>query len=108
MSEFFDAFNGAIPELEASFGEKWTFNGATFPAIAIDKLTVADKAARGGKFVDATTQIFVREKVFTSSGVMKGELISARGQEFSVIEVDQEGDASRILICGPPGIDVWR
>lgn len=108
MSEFFDSFNGALPDMESNFSEKWTYNGSTFPAIAIDKLTVADKAARGGKFIEATTQIFVREKVFTASGVSKSAIISARGQDFSIIEIDQEGDASRTLICGPAGIDVWR
>ena len=106
MSEFFDSFNGSLPEMESEFGEDWVLNGSTFPAIAIDKLSVGSKVMHGGQLVDANVAIFVRFDIFNGSGVKKGDVVTAREQDVIVLQVESDGDDSRTLICGP-SIDVW-
>lgn len=108
MTAFFDEFNTALPEFEANFKEYWTFNGNVFPAIAIDHEAVSSKVMMGGQYIDATTQVFVREDVFISSGVKKGNTISARSQNYTVLSIDRDGDDSRTLILGSPQLDIWK
>lgn len=107
MSEFFDTFNATLPDMEAEFGESWFFEGTEYPAIAIDHEADTTKVMRGGSFQDVTTTIYVRKSVFDSSGVEQDDTITARGQDFTVIAIEQEGDDCRTLICGSPQIDVW-
>lgn len=107
MSEFFDTFNAVLPDMESEFGESWIFNGTTYPAIAIDHETDTTKVMKGGTFEDVTTTIYVRLAVFNSSGVKQDDIITARGQDFSVLAIEQEGDDCRTLICGSPQVDVW-
>jgi hypothetical protein len=94
--------------MEANFQEYWTFNGNTYPAIAIDHEVVSSKVMMGGQYIEASTQVFVREEVFVSSGVQKGNTITARSQNFTVLSTEQEGDASRILVLGSPQLDIWK
>ena len=108
MGEFFDSFNSSLPEMESDFGENWVLNSGTFPAIAIDNLAVGSKVMLGGQLIDAHTMIFVRLDVFTGSGVKKGDIVTARGTDLTVLEIDSDGDDSRTLVCGPAQIDVWR
>lgn len=107
-TEFFDAFNAALPDMEANFQEDWVFNGNTYPAIAIDHEVVSSKVMMGGKHIEATTQVFVREAVFISSGVQKGSTITARSQNYTILSIERDGDDSRTLILGSPQIDVWK
>jgi hypothetical protein len=107
MSEFFDSFNVALPEMEAAFTEDWTLGNSTYPAISMDRETVTSKAMSGGKFVDAQSMLFVRLDIFLQSGVKKGDIITARGDQFIVKEIDQDGDDARTLLLGPSQIDVW-
>lgn len=103
-----DEFNQVLPDMEAAFTEDWTFGSSTFPAISIDRSKDGHKVMSGGELQDTSTEIFIREDVFQSSGVQKGSIIGARGMRLSVLEVAQDGDASRTLICGPAQIDVWN
>jgi len=107
VSDFFDTFNAALPDFEAVFGENWIRNGVTYPAIAIDHESQSDKTIKGGEFQDVTTTIYVRLAVFNSSGVETGDTVTARGQDFAVVTIEQEGDDCRVLVCGSPQIDVW-
>lgn len=102
-----DSFNRVLPKMEAAFTEDWTFGSSTFPAIAIERSVSGSKVMSGGQLKDVHIEIFIREDVFQSSGVKKGSIISARGLQFAVLEIDQEGDASRTLMCGPAQLDVW-
>ena len=107
MSEFFDNFNSALLEMEAEFGETWIYNGVSYPAIAIDHEADTTKVMKGGSYQDVNTTIYVRKSVFESSGVKQDYTITARGQDFSILAIEQEGDDCRTLICGSPQIDVW-
>lgn len=107
MSEFFDTFNAVLPDMEDQFGESWIFNGVTYPAIAIDHESDTTKVMKGGSFQDVTTTIYVRLDVFTASGVSMDDTITARGQDFAILAIEQEGDDCRNLVCGSPQIDVW-
>lgn len=93
--------------MEAEFGESWFLNGVEWPAIAIDHETDSTKVMKGGSFQDVTTTIYVRLDVFTNSGVKQDDTITARGQDFSVLAIEQEGDDCRTLVCGSPQLDVW-
>lgn len=105
---FFDSFNVSLPDMEAQFTEDWTFKGAIWPAIAIDNLDIGSKTIRGGQMIDAHTSIIVRDEVFLASGVEKGAVVTARGIEMTVLQINSDGDASKVLVCGPAGINVWR
>ena len=105
---FFDSFNAALPDMESNFTENWTFNGNIYPAIAIDHEVVSSKVMMGGKYIEATTQVFVREEVFQQSGVKKGNTITARSQNYTVLSIEQDGDASRTLVLGSPQLDIWK
>lgn len=106
-TEFFGAWNATLPAFEAMFGETWTFNGTDYPAIAIDKQSNMSRVMKGGSFEDVTTTIYIRTEIFTSSNVKQDDTITARGQDFAILEIQQEGDECMILICGSPQIDVW-
>lgn len=108
MSEFFDTFNAALPAMEAEFGENWIFKGRTYPAISIDHESDSSRAMKGGEFLDSNTTIYVRKAIFLSSQIKEGDSITARGQEFAVLAIEQDGDDSRGLVCGPSQIDVWK
>lgn len=105
---FFDAFNSVLPDLEASFGEPWSFKGATYPAIAIDRSVDTSREMKGGNYDVSTTSIYVRLSVFNQAGCKEGDIVSARGKEFAILSIDSEGDDSRELVCGPMQIDVWE
>jgi len=107
MSEFFDTFNAALVDMEATFTETWTFKGTDYPAIAIDHESESTRVMKGGVYQDVTTTIYVRKSIFDSSGVTQDATVTARGQDFAVLGIEQEGDDCRTLICGPIQIDVW-
>jgi hypothetical protein len=107
-SPFLDSFNSALPDLEAQFTEDWSFNGTTYPAIAIDHQTDSSRQMRGGTMDVDTITIHVRLEIFNSSGVDEGDILTARGIDFAVISIDSDGDDARALICGPVQIDVWN
>jgi hypothetical protein len=107
-TEFFDSFNAVLPEMEAAFTEDWIFNDVTYPAIAIDHEADSTRVMKGGVYQDVNTTIYVRKAVFDSSGVSQDDIITARGQDFTVLVIEQEGDDCRTLICGSPQIDVWK
>lgn len=101
-----DEFNQVLPDMEAAFTEDWVFGSSTFPAIAIERSVAGSKVMSGGQLKDVHTEIFIREDVYQSSAVKKGSIISARGLQLAVLEINQDGDASRMLMCGPAGIDL--
>lgn len=109
-SEFFTSFNAALEDMEANFGEEWKLyrTGITYQAISMDRDTVTSQVMSGGKFVDSQSMLFVREDVCVASGVKKGDIIIARGERFSVKEIDHDGDASRTLLLGPASINSWK
>lgn len=105
---FIDSFNAALPDLEASFGEEWSFKGTTYPAIAIDKSTDSNITMKGGEFDQSATLIYVRLAVFEEAGCKEGDIIGARGKEFAIHSINSDGDDSRELVCGPAQIDIWE
>ncbi len=109
-STLFGSFNGALPDMEANFGELWRLDrtGVNYQAIAMDRETATSQAMSGGKYIDATSMLFVRNDVVELSGVKKGDIVVARGERFTVRSLDKDGDDSRTLILGPVSIDVWK
>lgn len=107
VSDFFDTFNATLPDFETAFGENWILDGVTWPAIAIDHESETQKTIKGGGYEDVTTTIYVRLQVFQDSKVQTGSIVNARGQDFSVLTIEQEGDDCRALVCGSPQLDVW-
>src|SRR4051794_19651587 len=108
MSDFYDSFDAALMEAERVLGTPWSFNGAEYPAVSVEKITVTDRAMPGGRFADATATLVVRLEVVTRSGGKKGSVIVVDGEKLRVIEVDRDGDGSRTLVCGPVGVEVPR
>jgi hypothetical protein len=106
-SPFLDSFNAALPALEASFTEDWSFNGITYPAIEIDHEVDSSEQMKGGELDIGNVTIHVRLEVFTQSSVQEGDIISARGKEFAILSVDSDGDAAKALVCGSAQIGVW-
>jgi hypothetical protein len=106
-SPFLDSFNSALPDLEASFTEDWSFQGTTYPAIAIDHEVDSSKQMKGGEIDLGDVTIFVRMEVFLSAGLQEGDIVTARGRDFAVMAIDKDGDAAVALVCGSAQIDVW-
>lgn len=104
---FFDAWNSTLPTFEAMFGENWIFNGVSYPAMAIDVQTSRTIVMKGGELEETSVTIFVRNEVFTSSGLTEDQTITVRGTDFTVLELHKEGDDCTTMICGPAQIDVW-
>jgi hypothetical protein len=104
---FFDSFNTALVDLEASFSEDWILNGVTYPAIAINDLADMTIQMKGGGYDTSEVTIFVRLEIFTQSGVKEGDIVTARGKELAVHTIGSQGDACRELTCGPAQIDVF-
>ena len=107
VTDFFTAWNSTLPDFEAEFGEDWTFNGVAYPAIAVDKQVNMTRVMKGGTYEDVTVTVYIRTDIFNSSGVAQDQTVTIRGQDFAVLQIEQEGDECRILICGSPQIDVW-
>ncbi len=107
-SPFLDAFNAVLPDMEAQFTEDWKFKGVTYPAIEIDRESDSSKQMRGGELDASTITIYVRLEVFQQSGVKEGATVTARGKDFSILSIENDGDAAMELICGPVQIDVWK
>ena len=107
-SPFLDAFNAVLPDLETQFTEDWSYNGVTYPAIAIDREVDSSRQMRGGELDASTITIYIRLEVFQQSGVKEGATVTARGKDFSILSVDNDGDAAKELVCGPVQIDVWK
>lgn len=105
---FFDSFNAALPDLEASFSEDWSFRGVTYPSIAINDLHDETQRMTGGDYDMSTVTIFVRLEVFQQSGVLEGSVIRARDKDMLVHSIESQGDACKELTCGPAQIDVWE
>lgn len=102
VSEFFDEFNAVIPDMEAEFGENWSYNGSTFPAIAIEDLKLSRiVGAPGGPLAQATVSLQVRQAVFDSSGIDRGKIINVRGTDVRIMATANDGDAAVSVICGP-------
>lgn len=106
-TEFFDVWNATLPAFEAMFTEDWIYNGNTYPAISIDRGVKLTKVMKGGEFQDVSVTIYVRSDVFASSGVVQDATITARGQDFAILELQYEGDECVIMVCGPAQVDVW-
>jgi hypothetical protein len=105
---FFASFNAALPALEASFSEDWSFKDTVYPAIAIDHEVDSAKMMKGGEFDDATVTIHIRLEVFLLAGCLEGDIVTARGKEFAILSIESDGDDARALVCGPAQIDVWE
>jgi hypothetical protein len=104
---FFDSFNSALVDLEASFSEDWSFNGTTYPAIAINELHDSTVRMTGGEYDESKLTIFVRDAIIQQSGVQEDSVIIARGKTLLVHSIESDGDACKELTCGPTQIDVW-
>jgi hypothetical protein len=107
-SPFLDAFNAVLPDLEAQFTEDWIFKGVTYPAIAIDRESDSSRQMKGGELDISTVTLYVRLEVFIQAGCKEGDIITVRGKDFSVLTIDNDGDAAKEMVCGPVQIDVWR
>ncbi len=105
---FFESFNAALVDLEASFSEDWILKGAAYPAIAINDLHDGTIRMTGGQFDESTVTIFVRDSIIQQSGVLEGDIITARGKQLLVHSIESQGDACKELTCGPAQIDVWE
>jgi len=105
---FFDTFNPTLIDIEASFTEEWTFKGASWPAIFIDTLEETDHVIKGGVLQVTAAAIHVRLEVFQQSGVKLGDIVTVRGSNLSVNGISSDGDAARVLSCGPEGLDIWK
>ncbi len=105
---FFDSFNAALVDLEASFSEDWIMNGVTYPSIAINELHDSTIQMKGGEYDESTVSIFVRDEIVLQSGVVEGSVLTARGKELLVHSIESQGDACKELTCGPAQIDVWE
>jgi hypothetical protein len=108
QGSFFPSFNAALIDLEASFREDWSFNGATYPAIAIDRQVDSSKEMKGGNYDMSTVSIYVRKAIHEQAGCREGDIVEARGKQFAILSLDYEGDDSVELVCGPYQIDVWE
>jgi hypothetical protein len=107
-SPFLDAFNAVLPDMEAQFTEDWIFNGVTYPAIAIDHEVDSSKQMKGGELDQSTITIHIRLEVFQQAGCKEGSTVTARGKDFAIISVDNDGEAAKELVCGPVQLDVWK
>lgn len=113
---FFKAFNASNRAAEKVMGEPWTLvatpavtaQGVEYPSIAIEKLTVAQRAVLGGNFKDVSTTIEIRRAIAKESGVKKDSFIRARGEVFRVIEFEYDGDDAVTMMCGPVGAAMPR
>jgi hypothetical protein len=105
---FFDSFNAALVDLEASFSEDWILKGVTYPAIAVNDLHDSTIRMTGGGLDESTVTVFVRDAVVQQSGVKEDDIIFVRGKELCVLSIESQGDACKELTCGPAQIDVWE
>src|SRR4051812_19974884 len=105
---FFEEFNAALEEAEPAFGEAWTLNGASWPAIEIDTVDASSRATPGGKFKDVSVSVLVAQSVVVASGVKDSDIVMVRGERVRVGHFRREGDASVWLDCGPAGVDAPR
>lgn len=98
-------FNNVLPEMEGAFEESWTLGGTAWPAISIDRLSATSQVIKGGQLLDVNTTIFIRETIYLASGVKKGDKVDVRDQTLMVLLIEDDGDASRAIHCGPYQLD---
>jgi hypothetical protein len=107
VTDFLDEFNSVLPEFEANFREDWTFNGDTFPAIAIESLELTRAAgAAGGPLRGATVSLHVRGDVYRDSGIARGNVLTARAERVRVLTIINDGDDAYSLVCGPTKVAI--
>lgn len=110
--DFYDAYNTALPDAEAAFGEAFTLvrTGITWPTIGIDRDSMTSRAMSGGVYMDTQTLIVISLQVFMDSGVKKGDIVTTSRDafRFAVKEIDNDGDAARTLLCGPSQVSSFK
>lgn len=115
-NRFFTAFKRSNAAAEAIMGEPWYFNGAEWPAVALDDLTTQSERMPGGKYRDSSIALHVRKAVVTESGVIESSIIEARQPwpplttraRFRVNEIRDVGDDTLELVCSSPQIKAPR
>ena len=105
MSRFTDAMAGSLGAMGAVYGESFTVANVAYPALDIGEAQNEEKLAPGGKFKPGTLKITVRQGVMDESGLGLHKRLWARGAEFRIEAIADEGDGAPVLTCGPVGVN---
>lgn len=106
-SPFMAAWNPSLDEGERIMGAPFKYEGTDFTAVAIEPVTFEQRSTPGGRFNNATVTIVVRKTIASAGGfAIVGKLLTVRGQRVRVNELDDDGDDSYLLICGPAGVEI--
>ncbi len=108
MSGFYDDFEAGLTDFQNTAGEPWKFGNLELQAIEIETITASVAAMAGGKFKDVTVTVNVFHKIVVSSGVAEGSVIVVRGERVRIKEISNDGDGTRTLLCGSPGVKTPR
>lgn len=101
MSTFTDGMNDANLAFGVDAGEDFEVvrggNPGTYRAISIDSITATVNVAPGGFKGEAKSVIFLRDTVFTASGLFAGSVVIIRGERGRIADIAQDGDNTLVL-----------
>lgn len=104
---FMTAWNPSLDEGERVMGARFLFAGTPYPAISVEPVTFEQRATPGGRFNSANVTVLVRRAIAAAGGfAVVGKILTVRDQNVRVQEVDDDGDDSLLLICGPAGVEM--
>lgn len=110
MSEFDDGMNEGNAAMQTSCGATFELakngNPGTYQAVSIDNLKIEATLAPGGMKNDSEVVMWVKNTVIASSGLVDGSVVVVRGKRLRVTGIENDGDDTRMVTCGPAGVKV--
>lgn len=110
MSEFDDGMNEGNVAMAMSCAETFELakngNLGTYSAVSIDNVQIQATLAPGGMKNDSQVVIWVKDSVIAASGLVDGSIVVVRGKRHRVTGIENAGDDTRMVACGPAGVRV--
>jgi len=103
MNRFAAAMQPAHAAMKSIMGENFTVDGKEFEAIDIGEIKKGERVMAGGLYRPGSLTILVSAAVLAAAGLKLHALLTARDVPLRVAEIEDEGDGTHLLTCGPAG-----
>jgi len=79
-------------------------DAASFEAISVEDAEMSQIANPGGRLDDVTTFLTALKTAVESAGLKEGTVLRIRGRLARINKINDDGDNTLFLTCGPAGI----
>jgi len=110
MSAFTNSFNQANDAFEGMCAETFELIRlgipGTYTAVSIDDLNIANAIIPGGSGSENQVNVFIKDAVVDAAGIVEGTVLAVRGKRVRVASINEDGDNTQLLVCGPAGVSL--